>query len=56
MTRIKEAIAKLEAMKKDIGHDTCYGVGYCPACDDEVKQIDSILADLNVHDLDWKPS
>jgi phosphoribosylaminoimidazole-succinocarboxamide synthase len=55
MTRIKEAIAKLEAMKKE-----CVDTRDIYVRDTKpewvIAKIDSILADLNVHDLDWKPS
>jgi len=53
MTRIKEAIAKLEAMKQEAFDKESDGeLNY----DYVLERVESILADLNVDDLDWKPS
>lgn len=55
MTRIKEAIAKLEAMKKKTEDlRDIYKDGVNP--DWVIAEVESILADLNVDDKDWKPS
>jgi len=56
MTRIKEAIAKLEAMKKECQEElgNAASEGLNPGW--VIGEVESILADLNVDDLDWKPS